>query len=38
MHPMEPVELRGDLVTIEPLGVEHVADLLAAADAEEVFA
>ncbi|HEY6550990.1 MAG TPA: GNAT family protein [Solirubrobacterales bacterium] len=38
MHPMEPVELRGDLVTIEPLGVEHVAGLLAAADTEEVFA
>lgn len=38
MHPMEPVELRGDLVTIEPLGVEHAAGLLAAADAEEVFA
>lgn len=38
MHPMEPVELRGDLVTIEPLDVEHAAGLLAAADAEEVFA
>lgn len=38
MHPMKPVELRGDLVTIEPLGVEHAAGLLAAADAEEVFA
>jgi RimJ/RimL family protein N-acetyltransferase len=38
MHPMEPVELRGDLVAIEPLGVEHVAGLLAAADTEEVFA
>ncbi|HET7455980.1 MAG TPA: GNAT family protein [Solirubrobacterales bacterium] len=38
MHPIEPVELRGDLVTIEPLGVEHAAGLLAAADAEEVFA
>jgi RimJ/RimL family protein N-acetyltransferase len=38
MHPMEPVELRGDLVTIEPLGVEHAAGLLAAADTEEVFA
>jgi RimJ/RimL family protein N-acetyltransferase len=35
---MEPVELRGDLVVIEPLGVEHVAGLLAAADTEEVFA
>jgi RimJ/RimL family protein N-acetyltransferase len=38
MHPMEPVELRGDLVTIEPLEIEHAAGLLAAADAEEVFA
>jgi len=38
MHPMEPVELRGNLVTIEPLEVEHAAGLLAAADAEEVFA
>src|SRR5690349_15234829 len=38
MHPMEPVELHGDLVTIEPLGVEHAAGLLAAADTEEVFA
>jgi RimJ/RimL family protein N-acetyltransferase len=38
MHPMEPVELRGDLVAIEPLGVEHAAGLLAAADTEEVFA
>ena len=38
MHPMEPVELRGDLVAIEPLRVEHAAGLLAAADSEEVFA
>ena len=38
MHPMEPVELRGDLVAIEPLSVEHAAGLLVAADAEEVFA
>lgn len=38
MHPMKPVELRGDSVAIEPLGVEHVAGLLAAADAEEIFA
>jgi len=38
MHPMEPVELRGDLVAIEPLGVKHAAGLRAAADAEEVFA
>ena len=38
MHPMEPVELRGDLVAIEPLCAEHAAGLLAAADAEVVFA
>jgi RimJ/RimL family protein N-acetyltransferase len=38
VDPMEPVELRGDLVAIEPLGVEHAAGLLAAADTEEVFA
>jgi N-acetyltransferase len=39
MHPMEPpVELRGNLVAIEPLGVEHAGGLLAAADTEEVFA
>jgi RimJ/RimL family protein N-acetyltransferase len=38
MHPMDPVELRGDLVVIEPLGVEHAGGLLAAADTEEVFA
>jgi len=38
MHAMEPVELRGDLVAIEPLGVEHAAGLLAAADTEDVFA
>jgi Acetyltransferase (GNAT) domain len=35
---MGPVELRGELVAIEPLGVEHAAGLLAAADADEVFA
>jgi RimJ/RimL family protein N-acetyltransferase len=38
MHPMEPVELVGDLVAIEPLRIEHAAGLLAAADADEVFA
>ncbi|MFL5900107.1 MAG: GNAT family N-acetyltransferase [Solirubrobacterales bacterium] len=38
MHPIEPVERGGDLVTIEPLGVEHAAGLLAAADTAEVFA
>lgn len=35
---MEPVELRGDLVAIEPLHAEHAAALLSAADSEEVFA
>lgn len=35
---MEPVELRGDLVAVEPLRVEHAAGLLAAADSEEIFA
>jgi hypothetical protein len=35
---MEPVELRGDLVAIEPLRAEHAAALLAAADSEDVFA
>jgi hypothetical protein len=35
---MEPVELSGELVAIEPLSAEHAAGLLAAADAEEVFA
>jgi N-acetyltransferase len=38
MHPMEPIELRGDLVALEPLSVEHAAGLLAAADSEEIFA
>lgn len=38
MHPMEPVELSGELVVIEPLSAEHAAGLLVAADAEEVFA
>lgn len=38
MHAMTPIELAGDLVAIEPLRVEHAADLLAAADVEEVFA
>ncbi len=38
MHPIEPVELRGDLVAIEPMRVDHAAGVLAAADADEVFA
>ena len=37
MHMMESVELRGELVSIEPLRSEHAAGLLAAADADEVF-
>jgi len=37
MHPMEPVELRGELVAIEPLAVEHAEGILAAADSDEVF-
>jgi hypothetical protein len=35
LHPMEPVELQGELVAIEPLRAEHAAGLLAAADAED---
>jgi RimJ/RimL family protein N-acetyltransferase len=38
MHPMAPVQLCGRLVSIEPLRPEHAAGLLAAADADEVFA
>ena len=38
MHPMEPVELGGELVALEPLRAEHAAGLLAAADSDEVFA
>jgi RimJ/RimL family protein N-acetyltransferase len=37
MHAMEPVELVGKLVTIEPLRVQHAPKLLAAADSDEVF-
>jgi RimJ/RimL family protein N-acetyltransferase len=35
---MEPVELFGELVAIEPLSTEHASGLVAAADSEEVFA
>jgi RimJ/RimL family protein N-acetyltransferase len=35
---MDPIRLRGDTVAIEPLRREHVTGLLAAADADEVFA
>lgn len=38
MESMEPVELSGDLVAIEPLRSDHAEGLLAAADADEVFA
>jgi RimJ/RimL family protein N-acetyltransferase len=38
VDPMEPVELHGNLVAIEPLRAEHAGGLLAAADADEVFA
>jgi len=38
MHLMEPVELAGELVTLEPLRADHDVGLLAAADDEEVFA
>jgi RimJ/RimL family protein N-acetyltransferase len=38
MHRLAPTRLRGDTVVIEPLGHEHAAGLLAAADADEVFA
>jgi RimJ/RimL family protein N-acetyltransferase len=38
VHPMQSVELSGELVAIEPLRAEHATGLLAAADAEEVFA
>jgi RimJ/RimL family protein N-acetyltransferase len=38
MDPMEPVELRGDIVAIEPLAAEHAKGILAAADSDEVFA
>lgn len=38
MHRVEPVQLSGKFVAIEPLSAEHAAGLLAAADTEEVFA
>jgi RimJ/RimL family protein N-acetyltransferase len=38
MDSIEPTELAGDLVAIEPLGGQHAAGLLAAADADEIFA
>jgi N-acetyltransferase len=38
MHPMEPVELHGALISIEPLRLDHAPGLLAAADEDEVFA
>lgn len=38
MDPMQPVELRGAMVTIRPLGVDDAEGILAAADSDEVFA
>lgn len=38
MHPMEPIELRGRMVSIEPLVLDHAPGLLKAADCDEVFA
>jgi len=38
MRPMEPVELRGEIVAAEPLTAEHAEGILAAADSDEVFA
>jgi RimJ/RimL family protein N-acetyltransferase len=38
VHSMEPVELRGRLVLVEPLALDHAAGLLTAADRDEVFA
>lgn len=38
MSHLEPVELVGDRVSIEPLSVEHAPGILTAADTEEVFA
>jgi hypothetical protein len=35
---MEPVELSGRPVAVEPLSVEHAPGLLAAADDERIFA
>lgn len=38
MHPMDQVELEGDLVKVEPLRAEHAPGVLRAADSDEVFA
>jgi RimJ/RimL family protein N-acetyltransferase len=38
MHPLDPVELEGNLVAIEPLRPDHASGLLSAADTDEVFA
>lgn len=38
MHQMKAVELRGNLVAIEPLAPEHAEGILHAADSDEVFA
>jgi RimJ/RimL family protein N-acetyltransferase len=38
VNAIEPVELRGDLIAVEPLRADHAAGLLAAADTDEIFA
>jgi RimJ/RimL family protein N-acetyltransferase len=38
VHPTNPVKLRGDFVAVEPLAADQAAGILAAADADEVFA
>jgi RimJ/RimL family protein N-acetyltransferase len=35
---LQPLELAGELISLEPLGSQHAAGVLAAADADEVFA
>lgn len=37
MHAMEPLELEGDMVRLQPLRTDHAGPLLAAIDSEEVF-
>lgn len=38
VNPIEPVELSGTLILLEPLRVEHAPGILAAADADDIFA
>lgn len=35
---LEPVELSGELVSVQPLGAEHAEGIAAAADSDEIFA